>query len=219
MLKNSTVPATVYLRDIMTTPVHTVDLDEPIQNVAKLFDREKFHHVVVLRRSRVFGVVSDRDILKEISPFVGNRLMERSQDLNTMKKRVHQVMSRDVTTSPPDQTIAEGAATMLDRRVSCLPIVDTEHSLLGIVTMRDFVACSVHTERAVRDEYDTTEHDDGILVVIDGVRCYYPHAAIGRLLREAEAAYQKEHRAGSARPAILPCPTHLAGSPSHVAAC
>ena len=218
MSKNSTIPSTVYLRDIMTTPVHTVDLDEPILNVKELFDREKFHHVVVLRQNRVFGVVSDRDILKEVSPFVGNRLMERSQDLNTMKKRVHQVMSRDVTTAPPDQTVAEGAATMLDRRVSCLPIVDTEQSLLGIVTMRDFVACSVDTERAARDEYDATEHDDGILVVIDSVRCYCPHAAIGRLLREAEAAYRKEHRIDSARPAILPCPTRLAKSPSYARA-
>ncbi len=216
MSKNSSIPATVYLRDIMTTPVHTVDLDEPIQNVAKLFERKRFHHVVVLEQNRVFGVVSDRDILKEVSPFVGSRLMERSQDRSTTRRRVHQIMSRDVTTAPPDQTVAEGAATMLDRRVSCLPIVDTEQSLLGIVTMRDLVACSVDTHRAAQDEYDATEHDAGILVVIDGVRCYCPHAAIGRLLREAEAVYRKEHRVGSARPAILPCPARLTKNPSYV---
>lgn len=216
MSKNSTIPATVYLRDIMTTPVQTVDLDEPIQNVARLFERKRFHHVVVMEQDRVFGVVSDRDILKEVSPFVGSRLMERSQDRNTNKRRVHQFMSRDVITAPPDQTAAKAATTMLHHRVSCLPIVDTERSLLGIVTMRDLVAGAVDVDTAAQDEYDATEHDAGILVVIDGVRCYCPHAAIGRVLREAEAVYQKEHRVGSARPAILPCPPHLARSPSYV---
>ena len=129
----------MFVRDIMTTRVHTVDMDDPMLTAKRLFDREHCHHAVVMQRNRVFGVVSDRDILKVISPFVGNRMMERSQDLNTLKKRVHQIMSRDLVTIGPDETIVEAADKMLSERVSCLPVVDESRSLLGIVTIRDFV--------------------------------------------------------------------------------
>ncbi len=141
----------MYVRDIMTTPVHTVDMDHSILTAKRLFDREHCHHVVILRRNRAFGVVSDRDILKAISPFVGNRLMERSQDVNTLKKRVHQIMSRHLVTIGPDEAIAEAARRMLSQRVSCLPVVDDSGSLLGIVTIRDFLGWAVDTSGVNED--------------------------------------------------------------------
>ena len=195
-----------YVRDIMTTPVRTVDMDDTMLTAKDLFDREHCHHVVVLERNRVFGVVSDRDILKVISPFVGNRMMERSQDLNTLNKRVHQVMSRDLVTSRPDETVAEAAEKMLAEKVSCLPVVDESRSPLGIVTIRDFVAWAVGTSRVNQGHSGESESDEGILIIIDGARCYSPHAAIGRLIREAERSYEETHGAGSARPQCLPYP-------------
>ncbi len=128
------------VQDIMTTPAHCVEMDDSILTVKHLFERERFHHAVILRQGRVHGVVSDRDILKVVSPFVGNEMMERTQDLNTLKKRVHQIMSRDLITISPDKTITEAAVLMVQERVSCLPVVDDDLSPLGIVTLRDFVA-------------------------------------------------------------------------------
>ena len=125
--------------DIMTPQVHTLHLDDSLRTAASLFEREHFHHVVVLERGRVHGVVSDRDILKAISPFVGNPMLERPQDLSTLKKRVHQIMTRKPVTIGPDQTVAAAADLILSQRVSCLPVVDEGGALLGIVTVRDLV--------------------------------------------------------------------------------
>ena len=186
----------MHVRDIMTTPVHTVDMDDTMLTVMRLFDREHFHHVVVLERSRVLGVVSDRDILKVISPFVGKRMMERSQDLNTLKKRVHQIMSRDLVPIGPDETIAEAADKMLSERISCLPVVDESRSLLGIVTIRDFVVWAVGTSGVNQGHSGEFEHDKGILIIIDGTRCYSPHVAIGQQIRKAERLYEEKYGAG-----------------------
>ena len=93
-----------------------------------------------MENNEVSGVVSDRDILKTISPFVGNRLMERTQDLSCLRKRVHQIMSRTPVTVRADESIAEAAKKVLRKKVSCLPVVDEDGSLLGIVTIRDFVS-------------------------------------------------------------------------------
>ncbi len=202
--------STMCVQDIMTTPVHTVDMDDSILTAKCLFDRERCHHVVVLERNQVIGVVSDRDILKVVSPFVGHRVMERSQDLNTLKKRVHQIMSRELVTVGPDETIARAAGKMLSEGVSCLPVVDDARAPLGIVTTRDILGWAVDTSGAKEGHYDEFEHDEGILCIIDGTRCYSPHVAIARLIRKAASSYDKEHGADSARAKCLPNPLKAA---------
>src|SRR3972149_292225 len=127
------------VRDIMTTQVHTLQLGDSLRTAASLFEREHFHHVVVLERGRVFGVISDRDILKAISPFAGNPILERPQDLATLKKRIHQIMTRKPVTVGPAPTVAPAAELMLSQRVSCLPVVEEDGRLLGIVTVRDLL--------------------------------------------------------------------------------
>jgi len=129
----------VCARNIMTAPVCTVRMDDSILTARDLFDRHRFHHVLVLDGGRVVGVVSDRDILKQISPFVGNLIMERGQDLNTLKKRIHQVMTRNLVTIGPDEALGEAANTMISERVSCLPVVDDKGHPLGILTIRDIL--------------------------------------------------------------------------------
>ncbi len=126
--------------DIMTPRVHTMQLDDSVRNAARLFERERFHHVVVLERGRVFGVVSDRDILKVISPFCGDPVMGRAQDEGPLKKRLHQIMTRKPTNIRPERSIAEAAQMMLTHRVSCLPVVDGDETLVGILTARDLLA-------------------------------------------------------------------------------
>ena len=139
MQQSQASQSVICVRDIMTNIVHTVQMDDLLHTAKLLFDRKRFHHAVVLERDRVVGVVSDRDILKAISPFLGKPMMERSQDLNTLRKRIHQIMSRNLVTIGLDETVAEAAQKMLDERVSCLPVVDENRILLGIVTIRDFV--------------------------------------------------------------------------------
>ncbi len=135
----------IYVRDIMTNPVHTVQMDDLVLTAKLLFDRKRFHHAVVLDQDRVVGVVSDRDILKAISPFLDRPLMVRSQDLSTLKRRIHQIMSRELVTIGSDNTVVEAVEKMLPERVSCLPVTDGDRSLLGILTIRDVVAWAVGT--------------------------------------------------------------------------
>ncbi len=103
-----------------------------------------------------------------------------------------------------DETVAAAAARILSERVSCLPVVDDSRSLLGIVTIRDFVAWAVGTSGVHEEPSGEFEHDKGILIIIDGTRCYSPHVAIGRLIRAAERSYEEKYGAGSARAKCLP---------------
>jgi acetoin utilization protein AcuB len=73
---------------------------------------------------------------------------ERPQDAATLKKRVHQMMTRQLLSINSDVSITEAAALMIDQRVSCLPVIDTGHKLVGIITTRDLIRWLIerHTE-------------------------------------------------------------------------
>ena len=121
------------------------------------------------------------------------------KDLNTLKKRVHQIMSRNLVTVTTDETIRAAADKMLRERVSCLPVVDDQESVVGIVTVRDFVAWAVGYTGETELHTSEPERDEGILVIIDGNRCYQPDAKIAAQIRKAEKLFDETHGPGSAQ--------------------
>jgi acetoin utilization protein AcuB len=122
--------------EIMSTDPVTVGMDDDLHRVKDLFDLYRLHHLLVLLGERLVGVISDRDLLRATSPFIG-RASERPQDVATLNRRVHQIMTRKLVVVAPEAPVDEAARLMLDKRVSCLPVVDDEDRLLGIVTWRD----------------------------------------------------------------------------------
>ena len=131
--------------DIMSRGVVTVGVDQDVFSVCKLFDEHGFHHVLVIDRGQLVGVISDRDVLREASPFIGT-LAERPQDVATLKKRVHQIMSRHVVVTRGDDSVADAAAAMLDHGVSCLPVVTAEGSVEGVVTWKDLLRALIRKD-------------------------------------------------------------------------
>lgn len=127
------------VRDLMTRRVVTVGMDDRLAKVRELFAEHGFHHLLVVERQKVVGVISDRDLFKNLSPFIGKPLAERSQDQATLKRRVHQVMTRKLIAVPAGTSAEQAAALMLEHNVSCLPVVSPEHRPLGIVTARDLL--------------------------------------------------------------------------------
>lgn len=121
---------------VMRAPAHTVDVDLSLEDVHALFERLRIRHAPVTEHGKLVGVISDRDLLRHLSPFLGT-LSERQQDLGTLRKHVHQAMTRNPVTIASDAPLAEAIASLLTHRVSCLPVLDLRGHLVGIVTLRD----------------------------------------------------------------------------------
>jgi acetoin utilization protein AcuB len=124
---------------IMTTPVVTVAMDDPLSRIKDVFDSHGFHHLLVVEEDgRLAGVVSDRDLLKALSPHLGS-VSETTRDLATLNRRAHQIMSRGLITLGADATIDDAIETFNRNRISCIPIVDAGNRPLGIVSWRDIL--------------------------------------------------------------------------------
>jgi acetoin utilization protein AcuB len=122
---------------IMTTRVVSVDMDDRLDVVKQIFDTLNFHHLLVVDDHRkLMGIVSDRDLLKALSPYIGG-ITESARDLATLNKRVHQIMSRQLITLHPQALIADAVRLFLEHRISCIPVVDDGFKPVGIVSWRD----------------------------------------------------------------------------------
>src|SRR3546814_2817811 len=79
--------------DIMTSSPISVGLDDNLATIKQIFDSHGFHHLLVVAEDELFGIISDRDVLRAISPFVDS-VSERAIDAATMKRHAHQIMTR-----------------------------------------------------------------------------------------------------------------------------
>ena len=133
---------------IMTTRVVSVELDDRLDVVKKIFDTLKFHHLLVVDSGgKLKGVVSDRDLLKALSPYVGSAA-ENARDIATLNRRVHQIMSRNLITLPPRASISEAVKLFLEQRISCIPIVDQALKPVGILSWRDVLKTMLPAQNA-----------------------------------------------------------------------
>ena len=125
------------LAGAMTTRLVTVEIDDPLEVVKQIFDSVKFHHLLVVdSATKLCGVISDRDLLRALSPYIGTA-SENARDTATLKKRVHQIMTRQPVTLPPEATVADAVKVFLEHRVSCIPVVGPGFKAVGIVSWRD----------------------------------------------------------------------------------
>jgi acetoin utilization protein AcuB len=123
---------------IMSTKPVTVQLDDKLALVKDIFDTVRFHHLLAVEGGRLYGVVSDRDLLRALSPYIGSTV-ESARDLATLNKRVHQIMTRKPITLGPQASVADAVALFLAHGISCIPIVDAEMKPVGILSWRDIL--------------------------------------------------------------------------------
>jgi acetoin utilization protein AcuB len=125
--------------DIMSHRIVTVASDDRLSLLQSRFNEYGFRHLLVMEGTRLAGIVSDRDLLRAVSPFAGDALLSRSQDEATLDRRAHQIMTRRVVTASPETSIPDVTRLMLEHRVSCVPVLSSENRLVGLVTTTDVI--------------------------------------------------------------------------------
>ena len=120
----------------MSKTVVTVEMDDSLRVVKEIFDNIRFHHLLVVDSDKLCGVISDRDLLKAISPNIGS-VTETYRDAATLNKRVHQIMTRELVTLAPYAEMDDAIYIFNHHNISCIPIVDKGRRPVGILSWRD----------------------------------------------------------------------------------
>ena len=122
----------------MTKEVVTVDMDASLSTICGIFDEKRFHHLLVIEDDELRGIISDRDLLKALSPFL-DKPCEQNRDIATLKKRAHQVMSRKPVTITGQASSKDASRLMLRENISCLPVMSSDGQVVGIITWKDLL--------------------------------------------------------------------------------
>ncbi|MBZ5498721.1 MAG: CBS domain-containing protein [Acidobacteriia bacterium] len=129
----------VRLKSIMQQNVIRAEMDSTLGEAMTILFQHRIRHLPVLNsQERLAGLVTDRDLRFYISHRLGT-IMENNSDRETLHHHLNVIMVRRVITGRPEMTVPEAARLMLDNHVGCLPVVDAEHHVLGIVTASDFL--------------------------------------------------------------------------------
>ncbi|MFK5947417.1 MAG: CBS domain-containing protein [Methylococcales bacterium] len=126
------------IEKLMSKNVVTVEMDDSLKEVKNIFDNTDFHHLLVVESKRLVGVISDRDLLKSLSPNIGT-VAETAKDYAALNKRAHQIMSRKIVTLRANSSIYEAIDVFNKNKLSCIPIIDNDNQPVGIISWRDIL--------------------------------------------------------------------------------
>ena len=137
------------VRNWMTEKLVTLSPETNVAEALTLCRERRIRHIPILEGGHLVGVVTDRD-LRDASPALGDP--ERASALQ--KIRVGDVMTQEVITTDPEDSIENAAQVMYEHKIQSLPVVTegpvvdegsavAEEELLGIVTSSDVMRALV----------------------------------------------------------------------------
>ncbi|MFT2097557.1 CBS domain-containing protein [Marinomonas sp. 2405UD66-6] len=125
-------------QDIMTHNVISVDMDDRLPDIKKIMETHEFHHLPVTDNGKLVGIISDRDLLRLISPFI-NKVSEQPRDTDTLNRAAHQVMTRQPIAVKAETSIEEILTWFKQLDISCLPVIDEDEQVIGMISWRDLI--------------------------------------------------------------------------------
>ncbi|MCB0567368.1 MAG: CBS domain-containing protein, partial [Phaeodactylibacter sp.] len=131
---------TTTVGQIMSTPVITVSPDDTMSKVQDTFRKNNIHHIPVIDKGKVVGIISKSDYFRLLHGFTLFKT-EKSNEYNDAIMRsllVGEVMTKQVATLNPEDSLEMAAGFFRENLFHALPVVD-KGKLVGIITTFDLI--------------------------------------------------------------------------------
>jgi CBS domain-containing protein len=126
----------VMVRDWMNSPAITVATNTLISDAHQIMKDRGVRRLPVMDSGKLVGIITVGDV-REASPSAATSLSIWELNYLWSKITVEEVMTKDVLTIKADKPILDAAETMLEYKVSGLPVVDDKGQVIGMITESD----------------------------------------------------------------------------------
>jgi diacylglycerol O-acyltransferase len=132
-------PSIPRVAGLMTTPPITIRAEDRLVTAWRTMRTRRIRHLPVVDGSnRLVGLVTHRDLLAaSSSSIIANSEEDRVQLLTWA--HVGDVMETHLSVANPDESAAEAGERLLRHKIGCLPVVEGDAQLVGMVTEEDFL--------------------------------------------------------------------------------
>ena len=128
----------ILLKDVMVSKPFTIGEDEPFSRVWDIFRIHKIRHLPVLDNARhLKGIITQRDLYRTISPYKtmdGNSVYNKT-DLD--RYILKHIMTKEVVVLSCNDTLGKAIEVIVQSKYGCIPIINKDRYLEGIVTQID----------------------------------------------------------------------------------
>jgi len=128
-------PSEIMVEEFMTQKLFTVQKNDIIELVSEMMDWKKIRYVVVEDdKGKLVGLVTSRTVL---------RAYMKTQHQNiVLPKTVEDIMIKKPLTIGISAKLTDAMNLMTEHQIGCLPVVDSENHIIGIVTEENFLEIS-----------------------------------------------------------------------------
>jgi CBS domain-containing protein len=136
------------VKEMMSEQVVCLGTDANLAAAMDAMQKGQFRHLpIVDKKGALVGLISDRDVLRYL-PFMGGQRLPGTGEFrsslfhvdmrdSSLNLPVKSIMTRNVTLVRPDCIFYDAVKMLQELKISCLPVVDEEKKLLGIITITD----------------------------------------------------------------------------------
>jgi CBS domain-containing protein len=136
------------VKEMMSEQVVCLGTDANLAAAMDAMQKGQFRHLpIVDKKGALVGLISDRDVLRYL-PFMGGQRLPGTGEFrsslfhvdmrdSSLNLPVKSIMTRNVTLVRPDCIFYDAVKMLQELKISCLPVVDEEKKLWGIITITD----------------------------------------------------------------------------------
>ena len=118
----------VSVGDAMTMKPIVIAPSKTVQDCSKLMIRKKVGSILVVEKTKLLGIITEKDIIRQIV----------AKHLNPQKLSVKDIMTKRIKTIEPDKDLFDAMQFMKKHKVRKLPVVH-EGKLQGLLTETDIL--------------------------------------------------------------------------------
>lgn len=126
----------MFIKDWMKKDVITVEENGTVLDAMHIMRENNIRRLPVLKDGKLVGIVTEKDI-KGFTPSKASTLDIYEVHKMLSKTLVREVMTREVITVSPEDTIERAALILRDMRFGGLPVVEKDDKIVGIITAVD----------------------------------------------------------------------------------
>jgi CBS domain-containing protein len=126
-----------------TSAIWTIAPESTVFDAIKLMADKNIGALPVMSGTRLIGIFTERDYTRKIA----------LQGKTSRQTKVEEILTKDVITVTPDDSVEDCMKLMTEHRVRHLPVMESQ-SLVGIISIGDLVNYIISTQNAAIEQME-----------------------------------------------------------------